>query len=119
MTKGERAMMIDDSMTKRLNYVAWKLTPNRELQKDLVQEMCLYLVRELSRKPDNALTWYLKGCEFRARNYLKHGRSIDSQKRSTGAVRMRSSASVEAMECPQEVDQPDPGDLHGALCTDD
>ena len=32
---------------------------------------------------------------------------------------MRSSASVEAMECPQEVDQPDPVDLRGAVCTDD
>jgi hypothetical protein len=51
-----------------------------------MQEMFLHLVRIQTAEAGQALSWYLKSCEFHARNYLKPGRRIDSLKRSGNGV---------------------------------
>ncbi|MSR65691.1 MAG: sigma-70 family RNA polymerase sigma factor [Verrucomicrobiae bacterium] len=77
----------NQSVQKKLRGVAAKMTADPELQKDLVQEMWPHLLQVQRDQPDKTFGWYLKSCEFRARNFLRLGRSIDSYKRSTKAVR--------------------------------
>lgn len=71
---------------KQLRGVAAKLSSDFELQKDLFQEMYIHLVRVEVETPGQTPSWYIKSCEFHARNYLKHGRSVDSLKRSRNLV---------------------------------
>src|SRR5229473_470871 len=107
--------MIDVTVTKHLGLVAARLTNDLELRKDLVQEMELFLLRVECRSPGQTRSWYVKGCEFHARNFLRLGRSIDSQKRSSKVVPMRSCDDAEAMAQRQTFDQPDPHDLRSGL----
>jgi len=71
-----------------LRGVAAKLTGDAELQKDLLQEMFVHLVRVEVELPGHTPSWYIKSCEFQARNYLKLGRSVDSLKRACNLVRL-------------------------------
>lgn len=66
--------------------VAAKLTSDNELQKDLLQEMFIHLLQVEANLPGHTPSWYIKSCEFHARNCLKHGRSVDSLKRSKNLV---------------------------------
>lgn len=66
---------------KRLREIAARLTCDLELQKDLVQEMYVHLLRVREERPANTLSWYLRSGEYHARNWLRQGRSIDSHKR--------------------------------------
>jgi RNA polymerase sigma factor (sigma-70 family) len=76
----------DNRVVNQLRGVAAKLTYNVELQKDLLQEMFIHLVRVEEEMPGHTPSWYIKSCEFHARNYLKHGRSIDSLKRANNLI---------------------------------
>ena len=76
----------ENRVVQQLRGVAAKLTSNVELQKDLLQEMFIHLVRVESELPGHTPSWYIKSCEFHARNYLKHGRSVDSPKRAKNLV---------------------------------
>ena len=78
--------LVDEECMAKLKLVAAKLTRDRDFQKDLVQEMLVYLVRVLSERPGMTQSWYIKGCEFQARNYIKTGRSVDSLKRARDQV---------------------------------
>jgi RNA polymerase sigma factor (sigma-70 family) len=75
-----------DSVQRRLRSVAAKLTTDAELQKDLLQEMAIHLNSVQNKLPGRTLSWYIKSCEFRARNHLKRGRSVDSRKRANKMV---------------------------------
>ena len=72
----------ENAIVRSLRGIAAKLTANAELQKDLMQEMFLHLAHVETVEAGQTLSWYLKGCEFHARNYMKRGRSIDSPKRA-------------------------------------
>jgi hypothetical protein len=76
----------ENKIVRQLSGIASKLTPNPELQKDLMQEMFVHLVQVQTVEAGQTLSWYLKSCEFHARNYLKLGRSIDSLKRAHGGM---------------------------------
>jgi hypothetical protein len=76
----------ENKIVRQLSGIASKLTPNPELQKDLMQEMFVHLVQVQTAEAGQTLSWYLKSCEFHARNYLKLGRSIDSLKRAHSGV---------------------------------
>ena len=76
----------ENVIVRQLRGIASKLTANAELQKDLMQEMFLHLAHVETAEAGQTLSWYLKGCEFHARNYLKRGRSIDSFKRAHNGV---------------------------------
>ena len=78
--------MTENKIVKQLRGIASKLTADNELQKDLMQEMFVHLVEVETTDPGQTLSWYLKSCEFHARNFLKLGRSIDSLKRSRNGM---------------------------------
>jgi len=73
-------------VVKQLRGVAAKLSRDLEMQKDLLQEMFIHLVRVQVQMPEHTHSWYIKSCEFQARNCLKHGRSVDSPKRARNLV---------------------------------
>ena len=83
---GKGAAVIENKIVRQLHGIASKLTGNAELQKDLMQEMFVHLVRVQSAEAGQTPSWYMKSCEFHARNYLKLGRSIDSIKRARNGV---------------------------------
>jgi RNA polymerase sigma factor (sigma-70 family) len=76
----------ENRVVSQLRGVAAKLTYDVELQKDLLQEMFIHLVKVEVEMPGHTPSWYIKSCEFHARNYLKHGRSIDSLKRAKNLI---------------------------------
>ena len=78
--------MTENQIVRQLHGIAGKLTADPELQKDLMQEMFVHLVRVQTAEAGQTLSWYLKSCEFHGRNYLKLGRSIDSLKRAGNGV---------------------------------
>ncbi|HUJ10384.1 MAG TPA: sigma-70 family RNA polymerase sigma factor [Verrucomicrobiae bacterium] len=78
--------MTENRIVRQLRGIASKLTNDAELQKDLMQEMFVHLVQVETSESGQTLSWYLKSCEFHARNYLKLGRSIDSLKRARNGV---------------------------------
>jgi DNA-directed RNA polymerase specialized sigma24 family protein len=78
--------MTENHIVRQLQGIAEKLTADPDLQKDLMQEMFVHLVRIQTAEAGQTLSWYLKSCEFHARNYLKPGRRIDSLKRSGNGV---------------------------------
>ena len=43
-----------------------------------MQEMFVHLVRIQTAEAGQTLSWYLKSCEFHARNFLAFGRGVDS-----------------------------------------
>jgi DNA-directed RNA polymerase specialized sigma24 family protein len=73
--------MTENQIVKQLQGIATKLTSAVDLQKDLMQEMFVYLVHIRTIEPGQTLTWYLKGCEFHARNFLKINGHTDELKR--------------------------------------
>ncbi len=76
----------ENKIVRQLRGIASKLTADGELQKDLMQEMFVHLVQVQSAEAGQTPSWYMKSCEFHARNYLKLGRSIDSIKRARNGV---------------------------------
>jgi DNA-directed RNA polymerase specialized sigma24 family protein len=88
-------LVTENVIVRNLRGIAAKLTTNAELQKDLMQEMFLHLTHVEAVEAGQTLSWYLKGCEFHARNYLKRGRSIDSPKRAHHAVALDETPSDE------------------------
>src|ERR1035438_340362 len=85
-SRGRVFTMTENHIVRQLHGIAEKLTADPDLQKDLMQEMFVHLVRIQTAEAGQALSWYLKSCEFHARNYLKPGRRIDSLKRSAHAL---------------------------------
>lgn len=76
----------ENKIVRKLQAIAAKLTSDAELQKDVLQEMFIHMLSVESRLPGRTPSWYIKSCEFHARNFLKHGRSVDSLKRSRNLI---------------------------------
>jgi DNA-binding CsgD family transcriptional regulator len=79
-------MTVDHRIVRTLRGVAARLTPEFDLQKDLMQEMFIHLVRVEADRPGRTLSWYLQSCQLYAGNYLARGRSVDSIKRGHNLV---------------------------------
>lgn len=79
-------MTEDQPTLSKLRRVSTQLTGDADLQKDLLQEMLLHLVRVKVELPGHTSSWYVMSCRFRARNYLRQGRSVDSFKRQNNLV---------------------------------
>jgi RNA polymerase sigma factor (sigma-70 family) len=109
----------ENRIVKQLRGVASKLTSDPELQKDLLQEMFVHLVKVRTELPDRTTSWYIKSCEFRARNYLKHGRSVDSIKRARNCVPLGQLYDDPDGQMYYFVEAMDPVDLQGELYTKD
>jgi DNA-directed RNA polymerase specialized sigma24 family protein len=74
--------MSENQIVKQLQGIALRLTGDPDQQRDLMQEMFVHLIRIQTAEPGQALSWYLKSCEFRARNYLKPGPGVDAPRRA-------------------------------------
>ena len=74
--------MTENVIVQQLQGIATRLTGDPELQKDLMQEMFVHLVRVQTAEPGQALTWYLKSCEFHARRRLGLGGGSESTGRN-------------------------------------
>lgn len=68
-------------MQRKLRAAAKRLGRHLSLDDDLYQEMLLHLWQAETRNPGREQAWYLNGCIFYARNYLRQGKSIDSNGR--------------------------------------
>ena len=106
-------------VVKQLRGVAAKLTNDVELQKDLLQEMFIHLVRIEVELPGHTTSWYIKNCEFHARNYLKHGRSVDSLKRSRNLISLGRTYEDADGHVFYVVDAVDPFDAFAEVTTND
>jgi DNA-binding CsgD family transcriptional regulator len=76
----------ENQVVQKLRGVAAKLTVDADLQKDVLQEMVIHWANVAVDRPGQTRSWYIKNCEFRARNYLSRGRSVDSYKRAHNIV---------------------------------
>lgn len=112
-------MIGDGKIVGNLRAVACKLTRDQELQKDLMQEMFVHLVQVRTRTPNQTESWYIKSCEFHARNVMKLGRSIDSLKRARNGVPLTHTLSDSGNDHESSVTAVDPVDLEGELMTKD
>ena len=90
--------MIENQIVRQLHGIAGKLTADPDLQKSLMQEMFVHLVRIQTAEAGQPLSWYLKSCEFHARNFLKLGgnsapgedvpATVNGESRVNGAARL-------------------------------
>jgi len=109
----------ESRVVRQLRGVAAKLSGDVELQKDLLQEMFIHLVHVEAELPGHTPSWYIKSCEFHARNYLKHGRSVDSLKRARNLVPLGQTYEDGAGEVFCVVDAVDPLDAFAEIMTND
>jgi hypothetical protein len=65
--------MTENLIVKELRGIAARMTSDPDVQQNLMHEMFLHLVHVRTVDPDRALSWYLKSCEFHARNFLNPG----------------------------------------------
>jgi RNA polymerase sigma factor (sigma-70 family) len=112
-------MMVDNHVLRQLHGVAAKLTSDAELQKDLLQEMLVHLLKVRICHPAETPSWYIKSCEFHARNYLRLGRSIDSLKRARNGVPLDAVRAGDFERFGGGIDPVDPLDFHGELMAND
>jgi RNA polymerase sigma factor (sigma-70 family) len=109
----------ESRVVRQLRGVAAKLTADVELQKDLLQEMFIHLVRVEVELPGHTPSWYVKSCEFQARNYLKHGRSVDSPKRSRNLISLGEMGEDSDGHFFYVIEAADPLDAFGEVMTND
>ncbi|HXI84384.1 MAG TPA: hypothetical protein VNL17_09885 [Verrucomicrobiae bacterium] len=67
--------MTENQIVRQLHGIAGKLTPDPVVHMDLMQEMFVHLVQIQTAEAGQTLSWYLKSCEFHARNYLERIRN--------------------------------------------
>jgi len=75
-------MSFCSKVDEKLMAIAKKLTEDEDLQWDLYQEMSVHIWQIKRQYPDESDAWYFNGCRYRAIDYLKRGKSIDSKKRA-------------------------------------
>ncbi len=109
----------DNQILRQLQGVAYKLTSDHELQKDLMQEMFVHMVQMRTREPGKTLSWYIKSCEFHARNHLKLGRSIDSHKRAKNGISLDGASEEHSATVEHDIQVAASIDLYGELITND
>jgi RNA polymerase sigma factor (sigma-70 family) len=108
-----------NQLISELKRVATRLSTDGETQRDLVQEMYVHFMTQTSQDPDKHVSWYVKGCEFHARNYLRRGRSVDSPKRSRGKVLLRIDQEEQGFANPTEAMESESMTTDGTLYSHD
>src|SRR5437773_3047415 len=78
-------MLVNELSTRdSLVRMVRRLTANRTLREDLLQEALVHLwVTEIARAGQTR-SWYLQSCKYHLLHYLAAGRSVDSAKRRSG-----------------------------------
>jgi len=70
----------DPSMVNALKGLVTRLTWNRSLRQDLLQEALIHLWLIETRRSGQTTSWYLQSCRFHLQHCLLSGRSVDSAK---------------------------------------
>ncbi len=82
-------MLIEDArICQTLRRIVTRVTTDRALQDDLMQECLIRLWRLESEEPGRTRSWYLQNCRFHVQHWLAAGRSLDSPKRANGDLRL-------------------------------
>src|ERR1043166_6888258 len=71
----------DASLKESLAHMIARLTPNKALREDLLQEAMIHLWLTETRRPGQTRSWYMQSCRFHLQHYLNSGRRIDSATR--------------------------------------
>jgi DNA-directed RNA polymerase specialized sigma24 family protein len=87
----------DPSMVNSLNGLVTRLTWNRCLQQDLLQEALIHLWLIETRWSGQTTSWYLQSCRFHLQHYLSSGRSVDSAKRRSCQVELEGDETEEIL----------------------
>src|SRR4029077_1852585 len=75
-------MWVDnEEVQSRLKRLGRARTGDPGTQEDLFQVALLHLWRLEREQPDRTVDWYVTGCSFHMRDWLREGRSVDSLKR--------------------------------------
>jgi RNA polymerase sigma factor (sigma-70 family) len=92
-------MFVDEISTREsLGRVVRKMTANRALREDLLQEGLVHLwITEIGR-PGQTKSWYLQSCKYHLLHYLAAGRSVDSGKRRNAQTRFEENSEDDFIE---------------------
>jgi DNA-directed RNA polymerase specialized sigma24 family protein len=111
-------MTMEHRIVKQLRGMAAGISGDRELQKDLLQEMLIHHSRVQTDRPGHTASWYIKSCHFHAYKYLARGRSVDSLKRRHNLVPL-AVREEKGDGAGMGLDAVDPADLCSELITRD
>jgi RNA polymerase sigma factor (sigma-70 family) len=79
---GDGAMIFEQRVTLGLlRSLARRLTTERMLEEDLVQEALIHLWTRETEHPGQCRSWYIQSCRLHLQNLLRKGRSVDCVKR--------------------------------------
>jgi DNA-directed RNA polymerase specialized sigma24 family protein len=95
--------MDEPAMVNSLRRLVTRLTWNRSLQQDLLQEALIHLWLIETRRPGQTISWYLQSCRFHLQHYLSSGRSVDSAKRRAGQVDPQDPLDTEETETSEDL----------------
>jgi RNA polymerase sigma factor (sigma-70 family) len=76
----------DNEFCDLLMRIIQKLTPDHELQKDLMQEALIHVCSMESDNPGQTKSWYAQSCIYHLQHYLNQGSSIDSYQRRRAQI---------------------------------
>ena len=68
-----------------LRGVVRRLTTERALEEDLIQEAIIHLWLREKEHPGQRQSWYIQSCRLHLQNFLRKGRSVDGGKRRHAA----------------------------------
>src|SRR4051794_40543299 len=72
-------LMVEQTETREtLRQIVFNLTSDQALREDLTQEALLHLWLRQQEHPGQTRSWYFQSCDLFLRNFLRHGRSVDS-----------------------------------------
>ena len=74
-------LVMDPTTTASLDGLVNRLTRDRSIREDLMQEAIVHFWKTECARPGQTLSWYLQSCAFHLQHYLACGRSVDSLKR--------------------------------------
>ncbi len=74
-------LVMDPATTASLGRLVNRLTRDRSIREDLMQEAIVHFWKAECARPGQTVSWYLQGCAFHLQHYLACGRSVDSLKR--------------------------------------
>jgi RNA polymerase sigma factor (sigma-70 family) len=75
-------MIFEQPKTRRtLKGVVRRLTTERDLEDDLIQEAIIHLWLREKERPGQRPSWYIQSCRLYLQNFLRKGRSVDGGKR--------------------------------------
>jgi len=76
------AMIYEQRHTRGLlRGIVRRLTTERGLEEDLIQEAIIHLWLREREKPGQSRSWYIQSCRLHLQNFLRRGRSVDDGKR--------------------------------------